>query len=103
MILNISAQSHNSLVVMKTKKLDLSSEESGNIPKLAELVETSQKINLWKFGWIPMNKTDFRANSFVFYEFTKKGRFRAKSVILSYLAKLHEKSTKLETWHKWTK
>ncbi len=72
MILNISAQSHNRLVVMKAKKLDLSSGEFRNSPKLAELVQTSLKINRWQFGWIPMNKTDFRANSFVFYEFAKK-------------------------------
>ena len=49
-----------------------------------------------------MNKTDSKANSFVFYEFDKKGGFGAKSMILSYLAKLNEKSTKLETGHKWT-
>ena len=44
-----------------------------------------------------MNETGFRADSFVFYEFAKKGGFAAKSVILSYLAKVGEKSTKLET------
>ena len=44
-----------------------------------------------------MNETDFRADSFVFYVFAKKLGVAAKSMILSYLAKVGEKSTKLET------